>query len=92
MFVLRKSKIDGEVILWDASKGIAYAKGDERCPLDNIGSLVNQEVSQTHNTNSRLHQRQCQYLIQVLADRCSCIEYTCKYTKYRKTLLDVFRP
>lgn len=45
MFVLRISKVNEEIIFWDASKGIAHAREDERCPLNDIGLIVGQEVS-----------------------------------------------
>ena len=45
MFVLRVSKINEEIVFWDASKGIAHAREDEKCPLNDVGLIVGQEVS-----------------------------------------------
>jgi hypothetical protein len=42
---MRSSKLDGNTVLWDASKGIAFSRLDERCPLDHVGALVTFEVS-----------------------------------------------
>jgi len=45
VFVLRVSKVNEEIVFWDASKGIAHAREDERCPLNDVGLIVGQEVS-----------------------------------------------
>jgi len=43
VYVMRRDKKTGDVSLWNASSGIAYAKEDERCPMTMIGCLVTRE-------------------------------------------------